>query len=99
MRTISARSGRIECVAFSPDGKLLSGAGFGVVQIWNVTTGEEVHKLEGHNAWVPAVAFSPDGKLLATGGYPGEIKLWNVESGEALRTLTGRFSTVLSPFI
>ena len=57
-----------------------------------MTTGEEVHKLEGHNGWVPAVAFSPDGKLLATGGYPCEIKLWNVESGEALRTLTGRFN-------
>jgi len=86
-------------VAFSPDGKLLAGAGGlparqGEAIIWDVDAREPVHKLEGHADTMYAVAFSPDGKWLATSSYDKLIKLWDVETGEEIRTLKDHIDAV-----
>jgi WD40 repeat protein len=52
-------------VAFSPDGKtVVSGSDDRTVRLWDVASGAETAKLEGHSDWVNCVAFSPDGKTL-----------------------------------
>lgn len=58
-------------LAFSPDGSLLAAVpearGYrpvtvpGSIVLWNVATGEELARLEGHELPVSAVSFSPDG--------------------------------------
>jgi WD40 repeat protein len=85
---------RVNCIAFSPDGKSLAGAcnnlaeGSGEVKIWDVATGKATDDLKGHAKWVECVAFSRDGKMLATGGgvsssaeQPGEVRLWQKAKG------------------
>src|SRR5204862_14836 len=57
------------------------------VRLWEVATGRERHRLEGHRGVVLAVALSPDGKTLASASK--DIRLWDVAGGRLLRRLQG----------
>ena len=62
-------------------------------RIWDATTGEVVHMLEGHGGWVRSVAWSPDGKQVATGsGFTAWI--WDATTGELVRALEGHGPSV-----
>jgi WD40 repeat protein len=99
----------MDCVAFSPDGKLVAGnvpSLFGVteVRLFNSRTGKPIRTLKGFSGSIHAVAFSPDGRRLACGGnrsqnqfvLGGEVTLWDVQSGQRTLTLFGHADTVLS---
>ena len=60
--------GRINCVAFSPDNKILaSGSDDSTVRLRDTKEGKHKATLLGHQAWVYSITFSPDGKTLASG--------------------------------
>ena len=94
LKTLTRYTGRVQSLAFSPDGTTLAGgtsAGFaGKTYLWDVGTGELLKTFIGSR-----VAFSPDGRTLATGGWRN-IRLWDVETGKLLKTLTGHTSWVHS---
>jgi WD40 repeat protein/flagellar biosynthesis GTPase FlhF len=75
--------------AFSPEGRLVAGAGVGrdhAVHIWDAQTGLPLSALE-HPAAVLSVAFSPNGRLIATGCADGNARIWNVATGQLLSPL------------
>jgi WD40 repeat protein len=75
--------------AFSPDGRLVAGAGSGsdhAVHIWDAQTGLPLTSLE-HPAAVLSLAFSPNGRLIATGCADGNARVWNVATGLLLSPL------------
>jgi len=75
----------IYSVAFSMDGKkLASGSKNSNVHIWDVYSGKEIMRFEGHTGRVNAVAFSPDGKILASGSYDKTVRLWDIYSGKEI---------------
>jgi WD40 repeat protein len=78
-------SADIADAAFSPDGRLVAGAGGGkndrVVHVWDVSTGAPVFTLE-HQGPVNTVAFSPSGQLIASGSDDGTARLWSVATGQ-----------------
>jgi WD40 repeat protein len=99
-------TGWSECIAFSPDGRLLAASagtstGEKVVRLWDVAARRVRATLAGHQDVVYFLAFSPDGKTLATGSWDGTVRLWHVASAQPLVTLRGHrgavYCVVFSP--
>ena len=87
-------------LAVSPDSQTIAVSGsfrrrYGVA-IYDAQTGEQIHRLRGHEFPVRALAFSPSGKWLIAGGgrwrgeeKESEVKLWNLETQEESLSFDG----------
>jgi WD40 repeat protein/serine/threonine protein kinase len=97
----------VDAFALRGDGRqLLTAHSDRTLRLWDVVTGQEVHKLTGHVEPVTGVAFSPDGRLALSGGGKGEfrgdkpvgidteIRVWDVVTGKELRKLPGHAGQV-----
>ena len=92
------RPGTVGDVDFSPDADLLVSAHWsGYVRLWEVETGRQVRRFDGHReiikrspntagvmAKVNAARFSPDGTLVASGGDDRKVLVWKVDNGEVV---------------
>lgn len=96
LRTIELNDGGVRCVAISPDGNVVGGCGDRFVQLFDVKTGERLHRLEGHTRPVLSIAFTPDGQLVASSSADGTVRLWNVKTGQHIKTLAGRQRTPIA---
>jgi WD40 repeat protein len=67
-----------EAAAFSPDGRILATAYHTHLFFWDVATGREIHRWQGHRNRVHALAFSPDGKRLVSGSADTTALVWDV---------------------
>ncbi len=71
LSVLNIQQGRVDSIAFSPDGKLiLTGITIedtiGLGRIWDVNTGHSIADLKGHQGIISGAAFSPDGRLAAS---------------------------------
>ncbi|HKB35984.1 MAG TPA: sigma factor-like helix-turn-helix DNA-binding protein, partial [Gemmataceae bacterium] len=98
LRRCQGKAELTDLVAFSPDGKLLVGAGWDetTLRVWDPLTGKELPPLGTlpNNGGAKCLAFSPDGKLLATGGMDQVVRLWDVAARKEVRQLIGQQGSV-----
>ena len=67
-----------EALVFSPDNTtLVNGDGNGKIQLWDMTTGDELITLNGHTEGMEMLQFSSDGKTLVSAAQDGTILLWD----------------------
>ncbi len=96
--TLQGHTDRIECLTFSPNGKILaSGSRDATVRLWRIVDKQVVCDLifKGHTRSVKSVAFSSDGKLVASGSSDNTVHLWDL-NGKIQRKLEGHTDSVES---
>jgi WD40 repeat protein len=66
-------------LALAPDGRTVATAGWDpTIRLWDVATGKERRRLEGHRGTVTSLAWSADGNRLVSGSNDGTALLWDV---------------------
>jgi len=83
--------GTISSVSFSHDGSLIVSAGYGAAWtpkpmiVWDVATGKEIHRLEGHKNGVYATAMLL-GNRFVSAAADNTLRFWDLKSGRELAT-------------
>jgi WD40 repeat protein len=92
----------VNCVAVSPDGRTIAGAGNSrTVVTWQLDSLEQQLssepgvKLGEHGSYIRCLAFSPDSATLLSGGEDGVVNLWDV-AAKQLRTTIHRHTGAVS---
>jgi RNA polymerase sigma factor (sigma-70 family) len=76
-----------DALAFSTDGKILAGASYKTVYLWDPATGRKLRALPEHPERVQRVEFSPDGRRLWTWDNAKMAHVWELATGKELRRL------------
>lgn len=82
-------------ISISPDGKTLaSGSKDHIIRLWDMETGNQIARLEGHRDRVRCLRFSPDNRTIASGSTDNVICLWDMNTQKQIGTLTGHHDAV-----
>ncbi|MCO5205607.1 MAG: protein kinase [Anaerolineae bacterium] len=83
-------------VAWSPDGSQVASVGWDrQIHIWDITNGEQINSLDGHDDEVTAVSWSPDGNYLVTGSLDQTVRIWDVAGRRLLQQMNGHSADIL----
>jgi WD40 repeat protein len=85
IRTISSQ-GKISCIAFSLDSKMLAAGEDNGVRIWTVADGTERAIVKEPFPTLRCIAFSPNGQTVALGDDQA-IRIWDIARGKNIATL------------
>jgi eukaryotic-like serine/threonine-protein kinase len=80
---------RITCLDWSGELLITGGKSVRLLQLWDTTTGQRLHRFGGHNADLEAVTFRPGGQEFVSIARDGMLKVWHAGLGAELLRITG----------
>lgn len=99
LETLNGHDELVRSVAFSPNGqRIASSSGAGnltqhradnSIRIWDVSSGRELLRMEGHTGPVTDIKFALDGKRITSGSTDGTVRVWDALIGAQLQVLRG----------
>jgi len=88
VRAWKAHPDTVFAMDFSRDGRqLVTGGGDRLIKIWDVASGTERVRLEGHSAQVLGVAFNTNATQVVSGGADKQLKVWDIATREKIVAL------------
>jgi WD40 repeat protein len=81
--TLEDHKKAVTCLAFSPDGTLVSGSQDQTLIVWDFLKGKVTRTISGHKNWVTSLLFTDDRKVLTTSD---DLSMcwWNIDTGKEL---------------
>lgn len=93
VRQLAGHQHSVRAIAAHAD-TLVSGSYDCSVRVWKISTGETVHRLQGHAQKVYSVVLDTTRNRCISGSMDYLVKIWSLETGSALYTLEGHSSLV-----
>lgn len=93
LRTLVGHQSSVRAIAAHGD-VLVSGSYDCTVRVWKISTGETMHRLQGHTAKVYSVVLDHKRKRCISGSMDNLVKVWSLETGAVLFNLEGHTSLV-----
>ena len=93
VRVLSGHTHSVRAIAAHQD-TLVSGSYDNTVRVWKISSGETVHRLQGHSMKVYSVVLDHKRNRCISGSMDNYVKIWSLETGSCLFTLEGHSSLV-----
>ncbi|KAF2812568.1 WD repeat-containing protein pop1 [Mytilinidion resinicola] len=93
IRALTGHHHSVRAIAAHGD-TLISGSYDCTVRVWKISTGETVHRLQGHAQKVYSVVLDHARKRCISGSMDNMVKVWSLETGQCLFNLEGHTSLV-----
>lgn len=76
IRKLGDALARFSAIAFHPKGRLMAAGDAEAIVLFQIASGKELARLEGHQSMITSLAFSPDGKRLASASFDRTVLIW-----------------------
>ena len=93
VRALTGHHHSVRAIAAHAD-TLVSGSYDCSVRVWKISTGDLVHRLNGHNQKVYSVVLDHKRNRCISGSMDNIVRVWSLETGMNLHTLEGHSSLV-----
>ncbi|KAI9741346.1 MAG: SCF ubiquitin ligase complex subunit cdc4 [Cirrosporium novae-zelandiae] len=93
IRVLAGHAHSVRAVAAYAD-TLVSGSYDTTVRVWKISTGETIHRLQGHTQKVYSVVLDHKRNRCISGSMDNLVKVWSLDTGSILYNLEGHSSLV-----
>ncbi|KAK7519555.1 WD40-repeat-containing domain protein [Phyllosticta citriasiana] len=93
IRALSGHHHSVRAIAAHGD-TLVSGSYDTTVRVWKISTGEVLHRLNGHSQKVYSVVLDHERNRCISGSMDNLVKVWSLDTGACLFNLEGHSSLV-----
>jgi F-box and WD-40 domain protein CDC4 len=93
LRVLNGHQHSVRAIAAHGD-TLVSGSYDCTVRVWKISTGETLHRLQGHTLKVYSVVLDVERNRCISGSMDNLVKVWSLDNGALLYNLEGHHSLV-----
>lgn len=93
VRTLTGHQHSVRAIAAYAD-TLVSGSYDCTVRVWKISTGETIHRLQGHTQKVYSVVLDHKRNRCISGSMDNMVRIWDLNTGSLKYTLEGHTSLV-----
>lgn len=78
VQVFRGHSSAVNSAIFSDDGKIITGSWDNSIREWDIETGAQLRRFNGHNGGVTAVALNPMTAQIVSSSYDNDLRIWDL---------------------